>query len=140
VSNLPGPQGLPLFKPPYSQLVALDMNAGTRLWGVPLGDGPRDHEALRGLDLLLLGNYEKSGGPLLTKTLLFIGQGIESKTFRAFDKDTGYELFEMELPARSSAAPITYLASGTQYIVLAIGGGEVTEQLIALTLPEQVAR
>ena len=135
VSNLPGPQGLPLFKPPYSRLVALDMNAGDLLWSVPLGDGPRDHEALRGLDLAPLGNYEKSGGPLLTKTLLFIGQGIESNTLRAFDKDTGYEVFEMALPARSSAAPITYLAAGTQFIVLAIGGGDVTEQLIALALP-----
>ena len=135
VSNLPGPQGLPLFKPPYSQLVALDMNAGTRLWNVPLGDGPRNDEALRGLDLAPLGNYEKSGGPLLTKTLLFIGQGVESNTFRAFDKDTGYEVFEMDLPARSSSAPITYLAGGTQYIVLAIGGGNATEQLVALALP-----
>ena len=106
VSNLPGPRGLPLFKPPYSQLAALDMNAGEKLWSVPLGDGPRDHEALRGMDLPPLGNYEKGGGPLLTKTLLFIGQGIESNRLRAFDKDTGYELFDMELPARSSSAPI----------------------------------
>ena len=135
VSNLPGPRGLPLFKPPYSQLAALDMNAGDLLWNVPLGDGPRDHEALRGLDLAPLGNYEKSGGPLLTGTLLFIGQGIESRTLRAFDKDTGYELFEMELPARSSSAPITYLADDRQYIVMAIGGGDATEQLIALALP-----
>lgn len=135
VSNLPGPQGLPLFKPPYSQLVALDMNAGSRVWGVPLGDGPRRHDALRGLDLPPLGNYEKSGGPLLTKTLLFIGQGIESKSLRAFDKDTGYEVFELELPARSSSAPITYMVAGTQYIVLAIGGGGATEQLIGLALP-----
>ncbi len=111
------------------------MNTGEALWSVPLGDGPRDHEALRGLDLAPLGNYDKSGGPLLTRTMLFIGQGIESNTLRAFDKDTGYEVFEMELPARSSSAPITYLAGGTQYIVLAIGGGDATEQLVALALP-----
>ncbi|TDI26628.1 MAG: pyrroloquinoline quinone-dependent dehydrogenase [Acidobacteria bacterium] len=135
VSNLPGPQGLPLFKPPYSQLVALDMNAGEVLWSVPLGDGPRNHEALRGLDLAPLGNYDKSGGPLLTRTLLFIGQGIESNTLRAFDKDSGDKVFEMELPARSSAAPITYLADGVQYIVIAVGGGDSTEQLVALALP-----
>ena len=135
VSNLPGPRGLPLFKPPYSQLAALDMNAGEKLWSVPLGDGPRDHEALRGMDLPPLGNYEKSGGPLLTKTLLFIGQGIESNRLRAFDKETGYERFEMELPARSSSAPISYLAGGRQYIVLAVGGGNAREQLVALALP-----
>ena len=135
VSNLPGPRGLPLFKPPYSQLAALDLNAGEKLWSVPLGDGPRDHEALRGMDLPPLGNYEKGGGPLLTKTLLFIGQGIESNRLRAFDKNTGYELFEMELPARSSSAPISYLADGRQYIVLAVGGGADREQLVALALP-----
>ena len=72
---------------------------------------------------------------MLTKTLLFIGQGIESKSLRVFDKDTGYEVFELELPARSSSAPITYMAAGTQYIVLAIGGGGATEQLIGLALP-----
>ena len=116
-------------------MITASMWSGTRLWNVPLGDGPRNDEALRGLDLAPLGNYEKSGGPLLTKTLLFIGQGVESNTFRAFDKDTGYEVFEMDLPARSSSAPITYLAGGTQYIVLAIGGGNATEQLVALALP-----
>ena len=135
VSNLPGPRGLPLFKPPYSQLAALDMHAGEKLWSVPLGDGPRDHEALRGMDLPPLGNYEKSGGPLLTKTLLFIGQGIESNRLRAFDKDTGRELFEMALPARSSSAPISYMADGRQYVVLAVGGGADREQLVALALP-----
>ena len=137
VSNLPGPRGLPLFKPPYSRLVALDLNNGTGIWSVPLGEGPREHDALRGLDLAPLGNYEKSGGPLLTKTLLFIGQGIESNTFRAFDKDTGYEVFNMQLPARSSAAPITYFVDDRQYIVLAIGGGDRTEQLVALALPDR---
>ena len=135
VSNLPGPRGLPLFKPPYSQLAALDMNAGELRWSVPLGDGPRGHEALRGLDLPPLGNYEKSGGPLLTKTLLFIGQGIESNRLRAFDKETGRELFETALPARSSSAPISYLAGGRQYVVLAVGGGGDREQLVALALP-----
>jgi quinoprotein glucose dehydrogenase len=135
VSNLPGPQGLPLFKPPYSRLVALDLNRGDTLWSVPLGDGPRDHESLQGLDLPPLGSYEKGGGPLLTKTLLFIGQGIESHTLRAFDKESGFELWEFDLPARSAAAPMTYMADGKQYIVIAIGGGDTPEQLVALALP-----
>jgi quinoprotein glucose dehydrogenase len=72
----------------------------------------------------------------LTQTLLFIGQGIESNTLRAFDKQTGYEVVEIELPARSSSAPITYLAHGKQFIVMAIGGGDATEQLVALALPD----
>ena len=135
VSGFSGPRRLPLFKPPYAQLTAFDMNRGEKLWSVPLGDGPRDHEALRGTDLPALGTFEKVGGPLLTKTLLFIGQGLESKKLWAFDKETGRELFEMDLPGRFYAAPITYAVDGKQYIVLAIGGGDAPEQLIALTLP-----
>ena len=136
VSSLGGPRRLPsLFKPPYSQLVALDLNRGEKLWSVPLGDGPRDHPALQGLDLPPLGSFEKPGGPLLTSTLLFIGQGLESKKFWALDKETGEELWEADLPARSMAAPISYMANGKQYIVLAVGGGDAAEQLIAFALP-----
>lgn len=135
VGGLDGPRGLPLFKPPYAQLTALDMNRGDKLWSVPLGDGPRDHPALKGLNLPPVGTFEKQGGPLLTKTLLFIGQGLQSAAFRAFDKATGEELWEMDLPARSSAAPMTYLIDGKQYIVIAMGGGAVPDRLIALTLP-----
>lgn len=136
VRNLSGPQGLPLFKPPYSQLVAFDMNRGEKLWGVPVGNGPRDHEALRGLELPRLGNFEKLGGPLLTKTLLFIGQGFETNRLAAYDKQSGEELWWMDLPARFHASPITYMVDGKQYIVLAVGGGVggATEQLIALAL------
>ena len=137
VRNLSGPDGLPLFKPPYSQLVAFDMNAGEKLWGVPVGEGPRDHEALQGLELPPLGNFEKLGGPLLTKTLLFIGQGFETNRLGVYDKLSGEELWWMQLPARFHAAPITYMAGGKQYIVLALGGGVsgAAERLMALTLP-----
>ena len=137
VSGLSGPRRLPLFKPPYSQLTAFDMNRGEKLWSVPVGDGPRDHEALRGLDLAPLGNFEKLGGPLLTKTLLFIGQGMGTYSIGAYHKETGREVWRMALPAQSHAAPITYLVDGKQYVVLAIGGGtgNAPEQLIALTLP-----
>ena len=135
VSSLGGPQQLPLFKPPYAQLAAFDMNRGEKLWSIPMGDGPRDHDALRGMDLPPLGTFEKVGGPLLTKTLLFIGQGLESNYLWAIDKATGHEVWEMELPAQFYAAPITYLAGGRQYLVLAIGGADVPEQLVALALP-----
>ena len=137
VRDLSGPRGLPLFKPPYSQLVAFDMNAGEKLWHIPVGEGPRDHDALQGLELPPLGNFEKLGGPLLTKTLLFIGQGFETNRLGAYDKETGEELWWMQLPARFHAAPITYLADGKQYIVFAVGGGVSAEpeQLMALSLP-----
>lgn len=137
VRDLAGPEGLPLFKPPYSQLVALDMHRGDKLWHVPVGEGPRDHPALQGLELPLLGNFEKLGGPLLTSELLFIGQGFETNRLGAYDKDSGEELWWMQLPARFHAAPMTYMADGKQYIVFAIGGGSGgdSEQLLALALP-----
>ena len=113
---MPGPRGLPLFKPPYSSITAYDMNRGEKLWSIPHGDGPRDNPALRDLKLPPLGSLEKPGGPLLTKTLLFIGQGLVSSKFRAFDKKTGETLWDFDLPAKSSAAPITYLLDGKQYI------------------------
>ena len=135
VRDLAGPRGLPLFKPPYSQLTAFDMNAGEKLWSVPVGDGPRDHEALRDLDLPRLGNFQKLGGPLLTKTLLFIGQGKETNRIGAYDKETGEELWRMDLGGQFHAAPITYLLDGKQYIVLAVGGSGEPERLVALALP-----
>jgi len=111
------------------------MHRGERLWAVPLGDGPRNHPALKDLGLPSLGTLESQGGPLLTKTLLFIGQGSQSAKFRAFDKTTGQELWVMDLPGRSLAAPMTYLLDGRQFVVLAIGGGQIPDQLIALALP-----
>lgn len=137
VRDLTGPRGLPLFKPPYAQLVALDMHRGEKVWSVAVGEGPRDHEALRALDLPPLGNFDKLGGPLLTETLLFIGQGRTSNRIGAYDKGTGREVWRMELPAQFHAAPISYLVDGKQYIVFAVGGGPdgTPEQLIALALP-----
>jgi len=130
-----GPRGLPLFKPPYSSITAYDMNRGEKLWSIPHGDGPRDNPAVRDLKLPPLGSLEKPGGPLLTKTLLFIGQGLVSSKFRAFDKKTGETLWDFDLPAKSSAAPITYLLDGKQYIVVAIGGGDQPDEFVAFTLP-----
>jgi quinoprotein glucose dehydrogenase len=126
---------LPLYKPPYSAITAYDMNKGEQLWAIPHGDGPRDHPELGHLNLPPLGSFEKPGGPLLTKTLLFIGQGLVSSKFRAFDKRTGERVWETDLPAKSSAAPITYLLNGKQFIVIAVGGGDQREELVAFSLP-----
>jgi quinoprotein glucose dehydrogenase len=84
-----------------------------------------------------MGNYEKLGGPLLTKTLLFIGQGFETNRLGVYDKQTGAELWHLDLPALFHAAPITYMAGGKQYIVLAVGGGVsgAAERVIAFVLP-----
>ena len=94
--HIPGPRGLPLFKPPYGRLVAIDLNAGDILWSVANGDGPRDHPAIRHLDLPPLGHGGRAA-PLVTRSLVFLGEGANvgaaflppgsgGKTLRAYDK------------------------------------------------------
>src|SRR2546427_11924522 len=70
----PAPLGLPLLKPPYGRITAIDLNTGEHAWMVPNGDGPRDHPLLKPLNLPPLGNPGR-GAPLVTKTLLFVGEG-----------------------------------------------------------------
>lgn len=153
VGNLPTLDGLPLYKPPYSRVSAIDLNTGTIAWQVPIGDGPRHHPLLKELNLGPLGNGAR-GSPLVTSTLLFVSQysgGLgrgavvkigeaeptvltpEPPKFRAFDKGTGELVWEKELPG-TAAAPMTYLYGGRQYIVVAVGGGNNAE-LIAFALP-----
>ncbi len=138
-----GPRGLPLVKPPWGRITAIDLNSGEHVWMVPNGDGPRDHEALQGLDLPKLGVPGRPA-PLLTKTLLFIGEGSKSmlamprfaggKMFRAYDKDTGAVLWEMELPAGTAGAPMTYMADGKQYVVVSVGDVDHPAEFIALSI------
>ena len=139
-----GPQGLPLFKPPYSSLVAIDLNKGEILWQVPNGDGPRDHPAIKHLNLPRLGQIGRAS-PLVTKSLVFLGEGgnvgaaqITSnkggKVFRAYDKLTGEVVWEMALPAGTTAAPMTYMADGKQYIVLTLGWVGYSSEYVALAL------
>jgi quinoprotein glucose dehydrogenase len=152
----PGPQGLPLLKPPYGRITAIDLNKGDLVWMVPNGEGPRDHPLLKPLNLPPLGNPGRSA-PLLTKTLLFVGEGdpimvragsrlppqmpvsiapgAGGKKFRAFDKATGAVLWETELPAGTTGAPMTYMYEGKQYLVVAVGGADHRPEFIALGLP-----
>ena len=131
------------MKPPWGRITAIDLNTGEHIWMVPNGEGPRDHEALQGLDLPRLGVPGRPA-PLLTKTLLFIGEGSPNmvamprfgggKMFRAYDKDTGDVLWEMELPAGTAGAPMTYMADGRQYVVVAVGDANRPAEFIALSL------
>ena len=150
-----GPQGLPLFKPPYGRITAFDMNAGEIVWQVPNGDGPRNHPAIRHLDLGPLGNPGRPS-PLATGTLLFIGEtaGLAAggprvpagmpveisanygePRFRAYDKASGDVVWEMELPAQMTGAPMTYMHEGKQYIVVALQNEDWPAEFIALSLP-----
>jgi quinoprotein glucose dehydrogenase len=136
---LKGPQGLPMFKPPYGRLVAIDLNKGEIKWTVANGDGPRDHPALKGLNLPPLGVPGRVG-PLVTKSLVFMGEGYPQdppgsggKTFRAFDKATGAVVFEMALDGAVTGVPMTYAWQGRQYIVVPIGFAGHPGEFVALT-------
>jgi quinoprotein glucose dehydrogenase len=143
---LEGPQGLPIFKPPYGRLVAIDLNKGEILWTASNGDGPRDHPAINYLNLPPLGQPGRAA-PLLTKTLVFLGEGGNGggilalppwgggKRFRAYDKTTGAVVSELELPGGTIGAPMTYMFEGVQYIVVAVGWKTMAPELIALALP-----
>ncbi|MGE3509338.1 MAG: PQQ-binding-like beta-propeller repeat protein [Vicinamibacterales bacterium] len=140
-----GPEGLPLFKPPYGRLVAIDLNKGEVLWTVANGNGPRDHPAIKHLNLPPLGQPGRAA-PLVTKSLVFIGEGTNDgvphlppfgggKMFRALDKMTGRVVAELELPGGTSGAPMTYMAHGKQFIVVAVGWKGMAGELVALALP-----
>jgi quinoprotein glucose dehydrogenase len=132
------PQGLPLFKPPYSRMTAIDLNTGDHAWMQPNGDGDRyrRHPMLRELNLPPLGG-EGRGGPVLTKTLLIsaltAGGTDGGPRLVARDKTTGVIVGSVDLPAGAIGTPMTYMHEGTQYVALTIGG--VVPELIALALP-----
>ena len=132
------PRGLPLLKPPYSRMTAIDLNAGDHAWMQPNGDGDRyrNHPLLRDLDLPPLGG-EGHGGPLLTKTLLVsalsAGGSDGGPRLVARDKASGEIVGSIDLPGGAIGTPMTYMHEGAQYIALTIGG-EVPG-LIALALP-----
>ncbi len=140
-----GPQGLPMIKPPWGRITAIDLNSGDHLWMVPNGEAPdyiKNHPALKGIDL------SKAGRPsramlMVTKTLLFGAEGNNlfaappgagGNMFRAYDKKTGKVIHEIALPAMATGVPMTYMANGRQYIVVAVGAVGVPAELVALAL------
>ena len=142
-----GPRGLPLLKPPYGRITAIDMNTGEHVWRVANGDGPRDHPEIAHLNLPPLGQPGRAM-TLLTASLLFVSEGDPimvrtppgggqdaGKGFRAFDKETGEVVWETTFEAGNVGSPITYMHQGTQYIVLPIGSIDHPGEWIALALP-----
>ena len=133
------PQGLPLLKPPYSRMTAIDMNTGEHVWMAPLGNGDRyrNHPRLRHLNLPPLGG-DGAGGPVLTGTLvvsaLSAGGSDGGPRLAARSKETGEELGSVDLPTGALGTPMTYQVDGRQYIALTIGGRP--PELIAFRLPE----
>ena len=141
---LQGPRGLPLVKPPYGRITALDLNRGELTWTVANGDGPRNHPLLKPLSLPPLGQAVRAG-PLVTKTLLFVTEGDQinvrtppnggGKTVRAFDKATGKVLWAATLEAGSTGTPMTYMHNGKQFLVFAIGATDHAAEFVAFSLP-----
>ena len=141
-----GPEGLPMVKPPWGRITAIDLNRGETLWMVPNGDTPdcvKNHPALKGVTIPATGKPERSG-LLVTKALLFAGEGAGlfavpvyagGPMFRAYDKSTGVVVGEIKLPANQTGLPMTYLLNGRQYMVVPTGGRGLPAELVALTIP-----
>ncbi len=138
-----GPYGLPLVKPPYGRITAIDLNTGEHKWMVANADTPdwvKDLPALKGISIPRTGLPDRVG-MLVTKTLLFAGEGSGlyasdgggGKKFRAYDKATGEIISEIELPANQCGLPMTYSINGKQYIVVAVGAVGHPGELVALS-------
>ena len=136
--------GLPLAKPPYGRITAIDLHRGDILWQVPHGETPdvvRNHPALQGLDIPRTGS--SGGGTLVTQTLLIAGDdstfttpaGSRAAMLRAYDKSSGAEVGTLPLPAAVTGLPMTYTIGGVQYITLAVGGAGHAAELLAFRLP-----
>jgi len=134
VTSIRGPQGLPISKPPYGRITAIDLSTGEHAWMVPNGNGPRQKVIDLGLaDPGPLGN--RSTGPLVTATLLFVAQADGKRNLlRAFDKSNGRVIAEIDLPLRPGGTPMTYMSGGRQYIALASGQGDAAA-LVVVALP-----
>lgn len=133
-----GPQRLPLIKPPYGRITAIDLNTGDHLWMMPNGDTPQwieEHPALEGVEIGRTGKPTRAG-ILVTKTLVLAGEGFGGgPTLWAYDKATGEILGAIDLPSSQSGLPMTYLHEGRQYVVFSVGGQGHPAELIALALP-----
>jgi quinoprotein glucose dehydrogenase len=140
-------QGLPLIKPPYGRISAIDLNKGEMVWQIAHGETPdniRNHAALKGLTIARTGRQGRIG-TLVTKTLVIAGEGGFFTTpngqrgamLRAYDKTTGSELGAVYMPAPQTGSPMTYMLDGRQYIVVPISGGTYTGELLAFRLPNR---
>ena len=135
-----GPQGLPIFKPPYSRIVAIDMNTGEHLWEALNGETPErisNHPALRGVDLPNTGRTSHAI-TMVTKTLLVTAEGSGgAPVLHALDKMTGVHLGTVELPAPGQYGMMGYTYEGRQYIVVQIANrdtpGSPSRVALALT-------
>jgi quinoprotein glucose dehydrogenase len=138
--------GLPLIKPPYGTITAINLDKGDFVWQIAHGETPdvvRNSEILKGMNIPRTGQITYNIGTLITKTLVIAGEGNVTTTadhprgamLRAYDKATGKEVGAVYMPAPQTGSPMTYMANGKQYIVVAVSGGPYSGEYIAYTLP-----
>jgi quinoprotein glucose dehydrogenase len=143
-------QGLSILKPPYGVLSAVNLDRGELSWQVPHGETPdnvRNHPALKGLNISRTGQ-SGSVGLTVTRTLVILGDPQvtappgrpRGAMLRAYDKQTGQEVGAVWMPAGQSGSPMTYMANGRQYIIVAVSGGNYSGEYIAFALPDAEVR
>jgi quinoprotein glucose dehydrogenase len=149
VSERPGSvtvQGLPLWKPPYGRISAIDLDKGEIVWQIAHGETPdavRNHPALKGKTIPRTGRPGVIG-TLVTKTLVIAGEsgffttpsGVRGAMLRAYEKTTGKEVGAVYMPAPQSGSPMTYRLDGKQYLVVAVSGASNSGELLAFRLPD----
>ena len=137
-------QGLPLVKPPYGRITAIDLNKGELVWQIAHGETPdniKKHPALKGLTIPRTGRQGRIG-VLTTKTLVIAGEGgfftapngQRGAMLRAYNKSTGQEVGAVYMPAPQTGSPMTYSVNGTQYITVSIGGPGYAAELLVFKL------
>ena len=143
-------QGLPLVKPPWGRISAMDLGQGEIVWQVAHGETPdavRNHPALKGMTIPRTGRSNGRIGTLVTKTLVIAGEpgffttpsGIRGAMLRAYDKATGAEVGAVYMPAPQTGSPMTYMLNGQQYLVIATSGATSSGELLAFRLPSDPA-
>ena len=134
-------QGLPIFKPPYGRITAIDMNTGEHLWWIPNGDTPQritNHPLLEGVDIPNTG-FQGNATALVTRSLLMFAEGRGGQAvWFGVNKATGERIGSVEIPAPMSTAPMTYMHEGMQYIVLPVAApaAGILPSLVAFRLPQ----
>jgi quinoprotein glucose dehydrogenase len=140
--------GLPLVKPPYASISAINLDTGEIVWQVAHGDTPdyiRNNPALKGVNVPRTGQRSFNIGTLVTKNLVIAGDSEVTTTpdhprgamLRAYDQKTGKEVGSVLMPAPQSGSPMTYMVNGRQYIIVAVSGGNYSGEYICYALPDK---
>jgi quinoprotein glucose dehydrogenase len=140
-------QGLPLIKPPYGTITAIDLDTGNIKWQVAHGETPdyiRKSPLLKGMNIPRTGQSSYNIGTLITKSLVIAGDPQVTTTadhprgamLRAYDQSSGKEVGSVLMPAPQSGSPMTYMVNGKQYLLIAVSGGNYSGEYICYALPE----